>query len=102
MMQTVYEMTIDMIAKHYGLDHQQMKTIEELSEASAAVARHVTEPCQNNLKEMASELADVCILIDQLFVLHPTLKMHFEDAKRFKVTRQIRRMIKDAGWEKDD
>ena len=53
MMQTVYEMSIDMIAKHYGLDHQQMKCIEELSEASAAVARHVTEPCQNNLKEMA-------------------------------------------------
>ena len=42
-MQSVYEASIDTIAKHYGLDHQQMKCIEEMGEASSAIARHVLE-----------------------------------------------------------
>lgn len=95
-MQTVYEASIDTIAKHYGLDHQQMKTIEELGEAGSAIARHVLEPGDANLEHMAEELADVQIMIDQLLVLSPMLKFHFEKQKYKKIKRQIRRMVEDA------
>lgn len=96
MMQTVYEMTIDMIAKHYGLDHQQMKTIEELGEASAAISRYVLDPSDRNLRQLAEELADAQIMIDQLLALSPMLKCYFVQKRSYKIERQLMRMADDA------
>ena len=100
-MQSFYEMAIETIAKHYGLEHQQLKAIEELGEASAAIARYIVDPGDGGLKDMASELADVQIMIDQLLVLNPMLEYHFERQKKYKTGRQIQRMVEDAGLEID-
>jgi phosphoribosyl-ATP pyrophosphohydrolase len=52
---------------HFGADHQLDKLIEEMSELTQAIikARH------NRPANIAEELADVQILLDQVKLLHP-------------------------------
>lgn len=96
MMQAVYAKSIETIALHYGLDHQQLKAIEELGEASAAISRYVLDPSDRNLRQLAEELADAQIMIDQLLALSPMLKCYFVQKRSYKIERQLMRMADDA------
>jgi len=74
------------IAKHYGERHQQEKAIEEMSELMVAI-RHED---RNNYLE---ELADVQIMLEQLFLLLPAKqKQKVESIKKKKIERQLQRI----------
>lgn len=59
---------IKTIIAHYGKKHQRIKLVEEIGEMLAEVARYVADGEQRTTKdEIVSELADVVIVIRQLY-----------------------------------
>lgn len=74
------------ILKHYGEEHQQEKAIEEMAELISAI-KH------NDRKNYIDELADVSIMVEQLFQA-----LSFEEQQKFivtihnKIDRQLRRI----------
>lgn len=61
---------VKLIVDHFGYLHQKLKSIEELSELSRAIAREIImkDPqCDENVVE---EIADATIMIEQLKVIY--------------------------------
>lgn len=58
-----YEKSIREIAGHYGLETQERKLFEEMAELTVALTH------TNDTDEIASEMADVQIMIDQIAYL---------------------------------
>lgn len=58
---------------HFGLPHQALKTLEELGELSAALAKYINLAAENQHEKqkdaVLSEMADVYIMLAQM-VLH--------------------------------
>lgn len=55
------------VIEKYGENHQIIKAIEELSELSQILCKHLNTGCDYML--IVSELVDVCIMLNQLMVL---------------------------------
>lgn len=81
------------ILKHYGEEHQQEKAIEEMAELISAI-KH------NDRKNYIDELADVSIMVEQLFQA-----LSFEEQQKYivtihnKIDRQIDRINKERAAE---
>lgn len=76
------------IADHYGLNHQKVKLIEEMSELTQAI-------CKGDEDDMIEEIVDVEILLEQvkyLMKINPTMHV----MKQFKINRQLRRMENES------
>lgn len=59
----------------FGKRHQITKTIEELGELQAAISRYLNNEHDTELKmQMFDEIADVHIMIHQLFKIFPEAK----------------------------
>lgn len=75
--------------RHYGIKHQLIKTLEELSELGQAVAKLWAE--EGDVANLAEEIADVRIMTDQI-----TMALQLEDVVRRvegeKLVRLKRRM----------
>lgn len=79
-----YEEGIHYIADTYGLVNQTWKLVEELSELLTAVMHSDTE-------EIAEEMADVRIMIDQVAYLMD-IRTEVEGCMKCKVRRTLERM----------
>lgn len=53
---------------HFGINHQQTKCIEEMSELTKEICKN--KDGQNNIDHIAEEIADVLITIDQMIIYH--------------------------------
>lgn len=53
---------------HFGINHQQTKCIEEMSELIKEICKN--KDGQNNVDHIAEEIADVLITIDQMIIYH--------------------------------
>ena len=53
---------------HFGINHQQTKCIEEMSELTKEICKN--KDSQNNVEYIAEEIADVLITIDQMIIYH--------------------------------
>lgn len=53
---------------HFGINHQQTKCIEEMSELTKEICKN--KDGQNNVDHIAEEIADVLITIDQMIIYH--------------------------------
>lgn len=51
---------------HFGINHQQTKCIEEMSELTKEICKN--KDGQNNIDHIAEEIADVLITIDQMII----------------------------------
>lgn len=78
------------IADHYGLEHQQIKTIEELSELIQALAK-------GNRMNTLEEMADVTVMIKQLQYLMDVSDAELAALMDIKLERQLRRMVQKDG-----
>lgn len=59
---------IKTIIAHYGKKHQRIKLVEEIGEMLAEVGRHIADgERRTNKADIVSELADVVIVIRQLY-----------------------------------
>ena len=90
------------IARHYGLEHQLEKQLEELEELHEATrfllkitrsASFATPTGQQALTHYCEEVADVNIMIDQNnFLLGGDTLKQIDAWRKFKVARQLRRI----------
>ena len=62
-MKKIRKQILEAAINHYGSGHQQLKAIEELSELIRALARG------NDRENIAEEMADVRIMLDQLEIM---------------------------------
>lgn len=68
---TTFDERIEIIANHYGFEHQCKRAIEELAELIVAL-KHIEKLDENIVDyyiNLATELADAKIMIDQLIYL---------------------------------
>ena len=82
---------IKRIATHYGGRHQRLKAIEELAELIQALAKY--SPNQP-LIDIIEEIADVEIMLEQLKFLLMIPDEVIGTAKRYKISRTLKRMKK--------
>ena len=81
---------IKYIAKHYGFQHQAIKTVEECSEFIVALSKLAND--EGNRADVVKEMADVMVMLQQMqyflnidsALLHKTMET--------KVHRQLERM----------
>lgn len=65
-------MNIEELAlKKWGAKNQILKTIEELGELSTALSRYLMYKDETYEWDVVDEIADCCILLDQLKILFP-------------------------------
>lgn len=81
---------IKLIADHYGLNHQLMKTVEELNELALECAKSWEK--KGITINLISEIADVLVLITQIMYLGKIEWKEVEDVMKYKVDRQIMRI----------
>ncbi len=102
---------IKKIARHYGIRHQTMKTLEELGELNTEIARLVlmnSEPLHlvtvaevdAELEKVIGEIADVEIMLEQFKYLYDCEEL-VEVVKVQKIARQLERMKNEKWKEKD-
>lgn len=53
---------------YFGINHQSTKAIEEMSELTKELCKH--KDCADNMEEIAEEIADVYITLDQLVLYY--------------------------------
>ncbi len=80
--------------KAYGKDHQLIICMEEMAELTKELSKNLRG--HNNLQEIAEEVADVEIMLEQVKLLFD-LKEAAADAKEAKLLRLRERIIKDTG-----
>lgn len=78
------------IIKHYGIQTQKIKLVEELAELIQATAK---SPDGLITDSMVEEMADVCIMIEQFrSTLSSDHDKFFYDMRAYKLRRQLMRM----------
>ena len=80
------------IIRAYGEHHQICKATEELSEATPACARYSRTYSIEHFEDLAEELADALIMIDQLKIIIPNLSERIVQYRRLKLHRQMQRI----------
>lgn len=78
------------IIKHYGIQAQKIKLMEELAELIQATAKASSERITD---DMVEEIADVLIVVEQIkSVLTPDQDKLLHDMVSYKLRRQMTRM----------
>ena len=54
----------------FGKEHQLIVTFGELSEATAEIAKHMIPARPHDEQDLIDELADVCIMMEQMKVIY--------------------------------
>jgi len=84
-MKTIYEEAVE----KYGKDHQLIVTFGELSECIAEIARRMIPDRVDNEVELIHELADVCIMMEQMKVIYSDKLDKAIETKLKKLRRHI-------------
>lgn len=80
------------VLKHYGLQHQKAKTIEELAELIVALQKDLLAGKDGLSKEVIEEMADVHIMLLQLMMYDEDYFNNVYDEMRYKLERQHERI----------
>ena len=76
------------IADHYELENQTVKAMEELAELIQALSK-------GERKNILEEMADVCVMLEQLMYFYDIGKAELEAVMNIKMDRQLHRMEND-------
>lgn len=106
---------LKLIADHFGLERQLSKLQEELAELIGAIAKRNIIEDAGSIRDIAEEIADVEIVLDQVKYLasqegweyiceldlrHKGFITGIEDFKAFKLARTLER-YEIGGWKND-
>ena len=97
-----FEIKLKFIAAHYGLRHQLLKTLEELSELSEAIVRHIEKPTQETKAHIVEEWGDVLNMGKQVLSLMDVSETEVIGKAIEKVNRQMGRIEEEEKCKKDD
>lgn len=84
------------VLKHYGLQHQKAKTIEELAELIVALQKDLLANKDGLSKEVIEEMADVHVMLLQLMVYDEDYFNDVYDEMRYKLGRQQERIRSES------
>lgn len=73
------------IADHYELENQTVKAMEELAELIQALSK-------GERKNILEEMADVCVMLEQLMYFYDIGKAELEAVMDIKMDRQLHRI----------
>ena len=76
------------VLKHYGLQHQKAKTIEELGELIVALQKDLLVGKDGLSREVIEEMADVHVMLLQLMMYDEDYFNDVYDEMRYKLERQ--------------
>ena len=76
------------VLKHYGLQHQKAKTIEELAELIVALQKDLLSGKDGLSKKVIEEMADVHVMLLQLMMYDEDYFNDVYDEMRYKLERQ--------------
>ena len=76
------------IAAHYGLMHQSLKAVEEMAELSVELVKYANNE-KGDIDRILEELADVCIMTEQLQFL---MGLNIDGIISRKIMRQLKRI----------
>ena len=85
------------IANHYGFEAQAEKSIEEMAELIVEIKHMKKGMVSPNFQKFVEELADVKIMIDQLYLL-----ANFNGDVGDEIGRKLERQLKRIDKEKED
>lgn len=85
---------IKTIAEHYGFEAQADKSIEEMAELIVEIKHMKKGKASENFQNFVEELADVKIMIDQLYFMS-----NFDGDVSKEIDRKLNRQIKRIGAE---
>jgi NTP pyrophosphatase (non-canonical NTP hydrolase) len=88
--QEIYKKAIELWGKKSQLEMLQ----EESTELALAVRKYIRKPNDRTFNDLASEIADVEIMIEQVIVMFPVMINHINSEKQFKLTRLASRIEK--------
>ena len=74
----------------YGKEHQLVVTFGELSEATAEIARHMIPARLHDEQDLINELADVCIMMEQMKIVYGEQLITAINKKLEKLEKHIR------------
>ena len=81
------------IAIAKGYDTQSIKLIEEMAELTQAIAKHrESKDKAKTIIEIKNEIADVCVVLEQMKYLLNIKDEELEEIKEYKINRQLLRM----------
>jgi hypothetical protein len=80
------------VLKHYGLQHQKAKAIEELAELIIALQKDLLADKDGLSKEVIEEMADVHVMLLQLMMYDEDYFNDVYDEIRYKLERQQERI----------
>lgn len=86
---TTFDERIEIIANHYGFEAQAEKSIEEMAELIVEIKHMKQGLTSQNFQNFVEELADVKIMIDQLYLL-----ANFDGDIGKEITRKLERQLK--------
>lgn len=84
------------VLKHYGLQHQKAKTIEELGELIVALQKDLLAGKDGLSKEVIEEMADVHVILLQLMMYDEDYFNDVYDEMRYKLERQQERIKSES------
>lgn len=82
------------ICDHYGVEHQQLKLVEESGELLTEIGRYLADGCtRTNVSDMIHEAADVCVLLLQLW---PHLQPNGQSVREPEDAHEIARKLAET------
>ena len=87
-MKNIYQRAIE----YFGKDNQLQMAQEEATELALAIRRHIRFNNETTLYQLADEIADVNIMIEQLCEMQEGLNLKVSEIFNHKITRLVGRM----------
>ena len=89
---------VEIIAEHFGMDSQMIKTVEELSELSQVICKIQAEGITiESYQNLVEEIADVEIMLERIKYLHEIPGEEIKEIKKEKIERTIQRYEIEEG-----
>ncbi len=88
------EEIFDKAIEIWGIRSQLEMAQEESTELALAVRKFIRTSNEKRFNDMAGEIADVEIMIEQIKRMYPEIKYEIEDQKVFKINRLKERLLK--------
>ena len=89
---------VEIIAEHFGMDSQMIKTVEELSELSQVICKIQAEGITiESYQNLVEEIADVEIMLERIKYLHEIPGDEIKEIKKEKIERTIQRYEIEEG-----
>lgn len=82
------------VLTHYGIEHQKVKTVEEICELGTELLRDIINDRSTNNNSILEEIADVEVMLLQLRMIYEdACEQTVEEIMRGKLARQVARII---------